>query len=76
MNSDLFQMLFRDLVGQIQAKTHYTKLVMPLKIIDSNTLPLNLTHHKSAKFRKIKAGVKLHLRLVFMEKASPILKKL
>ncbi|MBZ9537315.1 IS4 family transposase, partial [Cytobacillus oceanisediminis] len=56
------------LVSQIHAKTHNTKLVMPLKIIDSSTLPLNLTNHKWAKFRKTKAGVKLHLRLVFMEK--------
>ncbi|MFC0472214.1 IS4 family transposase, partial [Halalkalibacter kiskunsagensis] len=68
MNPDLFQRLFLDLVAQIHAKTHYTKLIMPLKIIDSSTMPLNLTNHKWAKFRKTKAGVKLHLRLVFMEK--------
>lgn len=70
MNPDLFQSLFLDLVGQIHAKTHYTKRIMPLKIIDSSTLPLNLTNHRWAKFRKTKAGVKLHLRLVFMEKGS------
>lgn len=70
LNPDLFLRLFLDLVGQIHAKTHYTKLVMPLKIIDSSTLPLNLTNHKWAKFRKTKAGVKLHLRLVFMEKGT------
>ena len=70
LNPDLFQRLFLDLVSQIHAKTHYTKLVMPLKIIDSSTLPLNLTNHKWAKFRKTKAGVKLHLRLVFMEKGT------
>src|SRR5699024_8601074 len=40
----------------------------PLKIIDSTTLPLNLTNYKWATFRKTKAGVKLHLRLVFMGK--------
>ncbi|OLN21269.1 IS4 family transposase [Domibacillus antri] len=70
LNPELFQCLFLDLVAQIHAKTHYTKLVMPLKIIDSSTLPLNLTNHKWAKFRKTKAGVKLHLRLVFMEKGA------
>ena len=43
MNPDLFHILFLDLVGQIHAKTHYTKLIMPLKIIDSTTLPLNMT---------------------------------
>ena len=68
LNPDIFQKLFLDLVAKIHEKTHYTKLVMPLKIIDSSTLPLNLTNHKWAKFRKTKAGVKLHLRLVFMEK--------
>jgi putative transposase len=68
INPDLFQKLFLDLVAKIHAKTHYTKRVMPLKIIDSSTLPLNLTNHKWAEFRKTKAGVKLHLRLVFMEK--------
>ena len=68
LNPDLLQQLFLDLVAQIHAKTHYTKLIMPLKIIDSSTLPLNLTNHKWAQFRKTKAGVKLHLRLVFMEK--------
>jgi IS4 transposase len=70
MNPDIFQLLFMDLVAQIHAKTHYTKLVMPLKIIDSSTLPLHLTNHRWAKFRKTKAGVKLHLRLVFMEKGT------
>lgn len=70
MNPDLFQSLFLDLVSQIHTKTHYAKLVMPLKIIDSSTFPLNLTNHKWAKFRKTKAGVNLHLRLVFMEKGT------
>ena len=32
LNPDLFQRLFLDLVSQIHAKTHYMKLVMPLKI--------------------------------------------
>ncbi|WP_332699513.1 IS4 family transposase [Halalkalibacter lacteus] len=68
LNPDLFQRLFLDLVSQIHAKTHISRLIMPLKIIDSSTLPLNLTNHKWAQFRKTKAGVKLHLRLVFMEK--------
>ena len=43
-------------------------MTTPLKMIDSSTLPLNLTNHKWAEFRKTKSGVKLHLRLVFMEK--------
>lgn len=68
INPDLFQRVFLDLVSQIHEKAHYSKVVMPLKITDSSTLPLNLTNHRWAEFRKTKAGVKLHLRLVFMEK--------
>ncbi|WP_407701931.1 IS4 family transposase [Viridibacillus soli] len=70
MNPDIFQQLFLDLVVQIYQKTNVSKSVIPLKIIDSSTLPLNLTNHKGAEFRKTKAGVKLHLRLVFMEKGT------
>jgi len=60
--------LFLDLVWKIQRYHFKSGKNMPLKIIDSSTLPLNLTNHKWAKFRKTKAGVKLHLRLVFMDK--------
>jgi len=60
--------IFLDLVHQIRTHNHQSKILMPLKIIDSTTLPLNLTHYKWATFRKTKAGVKLHLRLVFMGK--------
>lgn len=66
-----FQTIFLDLVAQIHEKTDFQmrrKTTTPLKIIDSSTLPLNLTHHKWAEFRKTKSGIKLHLRLVFMEK--------
>ncbi|WP_391207737.1 IS4 family transposase [Psychrobacillus sp. L4] len=69
--TDFFQSILLDLVAQIHNKTDFQtrrKTTTPLKIIDSSTLPLNLTNHKWAKFRKTKSGVKLHLRLVFMEK--------
>ncbi|MCP1143174.1 IS4 family transposase [Lysinibacillus endophyticus] len=69
--TEFFQTLFLDLVSQIHQKTDFQKqrkTTTPLKIIDSSTLPLNLTNHKWAEFRKTKSGVKLHLRLVFMEK--------
>jgi putative transposase len=70
IHPDIFQRLFLDLVVQIHQKTNYAKIPMPLKIIDSSTLPLNLTLHQWAEFRKTKAGVKLHLRLVFMENGT------
>ncbi len=69
--TEFFQTIFLDLVAQIHKKTDFEKrrkISTPLKIIDSSTLPLNLTNHKWAEFRKTKSGVKLHLRLVFMEK--------
>lgn len=69
--TDFFQSIFLDLVAQIHKKTDFQtrrKTTTPLIIIDSSTLPLNLTNHKWAKFRKTKSGIKLHLRLVFMEK--------
>ena len=68
LNPSILTMIFLDLVSQIQAHNNQARNVMPLKIIDSTTLPLNLTHYKWATFRKTKAGVKLHLRLVFIGK--------
>ncbi|WP_374967048.1 IS4 family transposase [Lysinibacillus sp. RS5] len=69
--TEFFQQIFLDLVGQIHEKTHFEqrrKTTTPLKIIDSSTLPLNLNNHRWAEFRKTKSGVKLHLRLVYLEK--------
>lgn len=69
--TDVFQQVFLDLVTQIHKKTNFEqrrKTTTPLKIIDSSTLPLNLNNHKWAEFRKTKSGIKLHLRLVFLEK--------
>jgi len=69
--SEFFQHIFLDLVTQIHEKTHFEQrriITTPLKIIDSSTLPLNLKNHRWAEFRKTKSGVKLHLRLVYLEK--------
>nr|MBO2504672.1 IS4 family transposase [Bacilli bacterium] len=68
--TEFFQTLFLDLVAQLHQDTHFStrrKTTTPLKIIDSSTLPLNVTNHRWAEFRKTKSGVKLHLRLVFMD---------
>lgn len=69
--TSFFETIFLDLVAQIHEKTNFQnrrKTSTPWMLIDSTTLPLNLTNHRWAEFRKTKAGVKLHLRLVFMEK--------
>lgn len=68
INPSVLSKAFLDLVCQIQRFHYKGGKHMPLKIIDSSTLPLNLSCYKWAKFRKTKAGVKLHLRLVFMDK--------
>jgi len=68
---EVFQQVFLGLVAQIHEKTYFKKrrkFTTPLKIIDSSTLPLNLNNHKWAEFRKTKSGIKLHLRLVYVEK--------
>lgn len=60
-----------DLVSKIHEKANFQKrreITTPLKTIDSSTLPLNLTNHKWATFRKTKSGIKLLLRIVFMKK--------
>src|SRR5699024_789609 len=65
-----FQSLFLDLVAQIHEKTKFhqrRKLTMPLKILYSSTLPLNLTKHKWAKFRQTNSGIQLYIPLVFIE---------
>lgn len=69
--TSFFETIFLDLVAKIHEKTNYQnrrKTSTPWMLIDSTTLPLNLTNHRWAEFRKTKSGVKLHLRLVFMEK--------
>lgn len=69
--TSFFEMIFLDLVAQIHEKTNFQKrrrTFTPWMLIDSTTLPLNLTILKWVEFRKTKPGVKLHLRLTFMEK--------
>ena len=68
VNPSIFANLFLELVQKIQGNKQHRKVSMPLKIIDSSTIPLNLTNYKWATFRKTKAGIKLHLRLVFVDK--------
>lgn len=68
VDTSLLSQVFLELVQKIQDhKQHLIPKGMPLKIIDSSTIPLNLTNYKWASFRKTKSGVKLHLRLVFMD---------
>ncbi|MFV0330158.1 MAG: IS4 family transposase [Dysgonomonas sp.] len=63
--TSFFQGLFLDLVSQINKSGLESSI--PLKIVDSSTLPLCLSKHEWAEFRKTKSGIKMHLRLVYNE---------
>lgn len=69
VDPQLLMMVFLDLVAKIKGKRS-PKTDGPLKVVDSTTIPLNPQRYPWANFRKIKAGVKLHLRLVFMGKGQ------
>lgn len=70
LDPSILSNLFMELVSQISAQKLLPKKGMLLKIIDSTTLPMNVNHFKWAEFRETKAGVKLHLRLVFDENGT------
>ncbi|MGG1658710.1 transposase [Brevibacillus sp. NRS-1366] len=62
----MLEEIFVDLVQQIQNASGNTySLRKDIKIIDSTTIGLCLQKYKWATFRKTKAGIKIHLRLVF-----------
>ncbi|WP_340673042.1 IS4 family transposase [Brevibacillus agri] len=62
----LLEEIFVDLVQQIQSVSGNThSLRKDIKIIDSTTIGLCLQKYQWATFRKTKAGIKIHLRLVF-----------
>ncbi|WP_053083774.1 transposase [Rubeoparvulum massiliense] len=65
--SDVMTIIFFQLVSKIKAFHQKTQPSMPLNIIDSTTIPLNLGKYAWADFRKTKAGIKVHLRLVMMD---------
>ncbi|WP_439644877.1 transposase [Caldalkalibacillus mannanilyticus] len=68
VDADILEAIFHELVIQIQGYSpSRMSSIRNLKVIDSSTISLCLSQFKWAKFRKTKAGIKLHLRLVFMD---------
>lgn len=61
--------IFMDLVQQIRSKSIFRSCSVKndFRIVDSSTISLCLNKYKWATFRKSKAGIKVHLRLVFVE---------
>ena len=66
VNPALLAGIFQDLVAELhcrtQSTTHFKRNV---KVIDSTTVSLCLQKYNWATFRQTKAGIKVHLRLVF-----------
>lgn len=63
----IFEKVFKHLVLEVQAKTKNKSLLRDigrLMVIDSTTMSMSLGEHPWATFRKTKAGIKFHLRIV------------
>lgn len=70
VSSNLLSEIFLDLVRQIRLHSHPSGQRKSLKIIDSSTISLCLSQYDWATFRKTKAGIKLHLRLIFADEQT------
>ncbi|MFD2618610.1 IS4 family transposase [Terrilactibacillus laevilacticus] len=67
LSPKLFEKIFHHLVFKIQAQMKNKPLVRDigrLHVIDSSTMSMSLSQYPWARFRKTKAGIRLHLRVV------------
>jgi len=67
LSPKLFEKVFHYLVLEIQTQRKQTPIVRNigrLHVIDSSTMSMSITQYPWATFRKTKAGVRLHLRVV------------
>jgi Transposase DDE domain len=71
----LLEEVFSDLVFRIRKHTAPSSSRKDFRIIDSTTIGLCLEKYKWAEFRKTKAGVKLHLRLAYIDDVATIPEK-
>lgn len=68
LDPDVLQTILCDLITQLhRLQTPNVARIGPVKVIDSTTIGLCLKKYGWALFRKTKAGVKLHLRVTFLE---------
>jgi Transposase DDE domain len=70
INSDIFESVFHRCVKQISNRCGAKKATEKLgriHLIDSSTISMCLSQYPWAEFRRTKAGVKLHLRLMFAD---------
>jgi IS4 transposase len=67
LSSQLFEKVFKQLVFEVQARLTYKPIMRDigkLLVIDSSTMSMSLSQYPWATFRKTKAGVRLHLRVM------------
>ena len=67
LTPNLFERIFHHLVGEVLARTKKQPIIRDigqLNVIDSSTMSMSLSQYPWATFRKTKAGVRLHLRVV------------
>lgn len=67
LSPKLYEKIFHHLVMNIQAKLKHTPIVRDitrLHVIDSSTMSMSFSQYPWATFRKTKAGIRLHLRVV------------
>lgn len=68
LDPEILQSILCDLITKLhRLQTPVSARLGPVKIIDSTTIGLCLKKYGWATFRKTKAGVKLHLRVTFLE---------
>lgn len=68
LDPQVLQTILCDLISKLhQLQSPVAARVGSVKVIDSTTISLCLNKYKWATFRKTKAGVKLHLRVTFLE---------
>ncbi|MCZ8513201.1 IS4 family transposase [Paenibacillus filicis] len=75
VDSALLEQVFTELVVRIQKQVNPSRIRSDFKIIDSTTIGLCLQKYKWAVFRKTKAGIKVHLRLVYVDQDDVIPEK-
>ena len=66
LDEDVLYAIFQQLLEKVRAKTSPTKR-NSLYLVDSSTFSLNKTNYPWAEFRKTVSGIKLHLKLCFMD---------
>lgn len=67
LSSEFFEKVFHHLVTEIQIRMRQTPFlhnIGSLHVIDSSTMTMSLSQYPWATFRKTKAGVRLHMRVV------------